>query len=224
MITERNNNREDDLSENDTIILSSFYLPPIEYFARIINAPSFKVELYENYLKQTYRNRCHIYTANGKLPLSIPVHKTYGNHTLIKDIEISYMENWQANHWGAIESAYNKSPFFLYYRDDLKKFYITTWEYLWEFNTALNEFLLKKLKIKQALSFTEDYITTLNDTIDPRYCITPKEDSKGIIFPKYYQVFESKFGFIPNLSIIDLLFNEGPESTNYLKNISFIKQ
>jgi len=208
-----------DLSVNNSVILSSFYLPPVEYFARILNAGAFKVELHENYIKQTYRNRCHIYTANGLLALSIPIHKTNGNHTLISDIKISYLDNWQANHWRAIESAYNKSPFFLYYSDDLKKFYSTTWKYLWEFNTALTEYLLKRLKIGNSISFTEDFVPALNLNDDPRYNIHPKEESKNVVFPKYYQVFETKHGFIPNLSIIDLLFNEGPESLSYLKQV-----
>ena len=220
MIIENNNIGEDNSNANSEIILSSFYLPPIEYFARIINTGSVKVELFETYIKQSYRNRCHIYTANGLLALSIPVHKTNGNHTMIKDIEISYMDNWQANHWGAIESAYNKSPFFLYYKDDLKHFYSKTWEYLWEYNADLTQFLLKKLKIKQTISFTDDFVVPIDITNDLRYNINPKLECKDISFPEYYQVFETKFGFMPNLSIIDLLFNEGPESFDYLQQLT----
>ncbi len=219
MTIENSKQRENNLIVNDEIILSLLYLPPIEYFAWILNADSYKVELHENYIKQTYRNRCHIYTANGLLALSIPVHKTTGNHTLISDIEISYMDNWQINHWRAIESAYNKSPFFLYYQDDLKKFYTKTWKYLYEFNTALTECLLKKLKLNSIVNFTESFVPIIDIEKDLRYCIHPKEESKHIVFPKYYQVFESKHNFIPNLSIIDLLFNEGPESLQYLQSI-----
>ncbi len=219
MTIENSKQRENNLIVNDEIILSLLYLPPIEYFAWILNADSYKLELHENYFKQTYRNRCHIYTANGLLALSIPVHKTTGNHTLISDIEISYMDNWQINHWRAIESAYNKSPFFLYYQDDLKKFYTKTWKYLYEFNTALTECLLKKLKLNSIVNFTESFVPIIDIEKDLRYCIHPKEESKHIVFPKYYQVFESKHNFIPNLSIIDLLFNEGPESLQYLQSI-----
>ena len=223
MTIENTKQREDNLFVSDEIILSSFYLPPIEYFARILNADSFKVEIHENYIKQSYRNRCHIYTANGLLALSIPIHKTTGNHTLISDIEISYMDNWQANHWRAIESAYNKSPFFLYYQDDLKKFYTKTWKYLWEFNTALTQYLLKKLKINSTVNFTEDFVPIIDIEKDLRYSIHPKEESKHAVFPKYYQVFETKHDFIPNLSIIDLLFNEGPQSVQYLQSVQFNK-
>jgi hypothetical protein len=221
MISQKSYTREDNLSADDSIILSSFYLPPIVYFARIANAPSFKVDLYENYIKQTYRNRCHIYTANGLLALSIPVHKTNGNHTMVKDIQISYLDNWQVNHWRAIESAYNKSPFFLYYKDDLKRIYSNTYKYLWEFNKVLTDFLLKKLKLKKENTFTDDFVWPSDGEEDLRYSIHPKIEQNDIIFPKYYQVFEPKFSFIPNLSIIDLLFNEGPESLSYLQQINF---
>ncbi len=201
------------------ILLSTAYLPPIEYFATILQFNSLKIEKYEHYIKQTYRNRCNILTANGLLNLSIPVNKIDGNHTLIKDIRISYLSNWQSNHWRAIESAYNKSPFFLYYRDDFEKFYTQTYELLIDYNTELLKFILKKLGTSIEINFTDDFVPINNSANDIRYSIQPKQKQKSIDFPHYYQVFEEKHGFIPNVSIIDLLFNEGTESKNYLRNL-----
>ncbi len=201
------------------ILVSTAYLPPIEYFANLIRFESCKIENFENYIKQTYRNRCNIITANGLLNLSIPVTKTNGNHTLTKDIRISSSCNWQINHWRAIESAYNKSPFFLYYRDELEKFFTQSFELLVDFNTELLKFLFKKTGISLEINFTNNFLpenTTINDV---RYCIQPKQIRGENIFPHYYQVFEEKHGFIPNVSIIDLLFNEGPESKYYLESI-----
>ena len=201
------------------ILLSTAYLPPIKYFANILQFDLCKIEIHENYIKQTYRNRCNILTANGLLNLSIPVNKVDGNHTLCKDIQISYASNWQSNHWRAIESAYNKSPFFLYYRDDLEKFYTQTYELLIDYNTELLKFILKKLGISKEINFTNDFIPVNNSINDLRYSINPKTVQEKIIFPHYYQVFEAKHDFMPNLSIIDLLFNEGPESKYYLEKI-----
>ncbi len=202
------------------ILLSTAYLPPIEYFANILQSDLWKIEMHEHYIKQTYRNRCNILTANGLLGLSIPVNKVDGNHTLIKDIRISYLSNWQSNHWRAIESAYNKSPFFLYYRDDLEKFYSQSYELLIDYNIELLKFILKKLGVSTEINFTDDFMPINSSANDLRYSIQPKLLQEKIKFPHYYQVFEEKHGFIPNLSIIDLLFNEGSESKYYLENLT----
>ena len=200
-------------------LLSTAYLPPIEYFAIILQSGVWKIENHEHYIKQSYRNRCNIITANGLLNLSIPVNKVDGNHTLTKDIRISYLSNWQSNHWRAIESAYNKSPFFLYYRDDLEKFYKQSYELLIDYNTELLKFILKKLGISTEINFTEDFLPINQSENDERYSIHPKLSKGNVIYPHYYQVFEEKHGFIPNVSIVDLLFNEGPESKYYLENL-----
>jgi hypothetical protein len=199
-------------------IVSTAYLPPIAFFVSILETKRITVEQNENYIKQTYRNRCHILSANGVLPLSIPVIKTDGNHTKIKNVQISNVNNWQINHWRAIESAYNKSPFFLYYRDDLENFYQKVYNNLLEFNTELLSFLLKKIGLKIEISFSADFLTIQNEENDLRFKFSPKKD-EVLQFSHYYQVFEEKYGFIPNLSIIDLLFNEGPETLNYLESI-----
>lgn len=200
------------------LIVSTAYLPPIAFFVSIVETKRITVEQHENYLKQTYRNRCHILSANGILPLSIPVIKTDGNHTKLINIQISNINNWQLNHWRAIESAYNKSPFFLYYRDELETFYLRKFNNLLEFNSELLSFLLRKIGLKIEIIFSDDFLSIQNEENDLRFKFSPKKE-EVIQFPHYYQVFEEKFGFNANLSIIDLLFNEGPETLNYLESV-----
>jgi len=179
------------------------------------------IENDEHYTKQTYRNRCLIYTANGSFPLSIPVVRVNGNHTKIRDIEISYFENWQQHHWRSIVSAYNQSPFFLYYMDDLEVFYKRKFKFLLDFNMQLTEHVLDCLDLNQKITLTEKYIEN-NDLLylDMRNQFSPKKKNTDILFPEYVQVFGEKHGFIPNLSIIDLLFNEGPNALGYLEALN----
>ncbi len=208
------------MEKDKIILLSTAYMPPIEYFAALVHAKSVYIETHETYLKQSYRNRVEIYSANGKMDLSIPIHKINGNHTLTKDIEISYTDNWNKKHWKAIESAYNKSPYFLYYRDELEHFFINKYETLLNLNTELLQFLLKKLRISALIGFTEEFFAESPDNyIDLRWKIHPKQVS-GIQFEPYWQVFDAKHGFISNLSIIDLLFNLGPDSRDYLNQVN----
>ncbi len=201
-------------------VFSTAYLPPIEYLASIINNPKILIEQEEHYVKQTYRNRCVIYTANGLFPLSIPVDRVNGNHTKIKDVEISCFENWQQHHWRSIVSAYNQSPFFLYYRDDLEVFFTKQYKYLLDFNTQLTKVILDALDLKPEIVFTEKYIEN-NDSLylDMRNQFSPKKMNTDISFPKYIQVFGENQGFISNLSIIDLLFNEGPNALSYIEGL-----
>lgn len=205
---------------NNMIIFSTAYLPPVEYFARVINENKIYIEVFETYPKQTYRNRCKILQANGLLTLSIPVNKPFGNKTQTKDIKISYDDDWQIKHWRAIESAYNKSPFFQYYRDELYCFYKTKTESLTDWNNSLFEFILKKIGINEVeIIFTDRYLRSDNYKYDYRESIHPKKPIDTSIFHRYYQVFEDKYGFMPNLSIIDLLFNLGPQTKDYLDGV-----
>ncbi len=200
------------------LILSTSYLPPIEYFTSIINSKEVIIEKKESYKKQTYRNRCEIYGSNGKLNLSIPIIKVNGHNTKTEDIQISYTENWQKNHWRAIESAYNSSPFFLYYKDDLIKFFNEKHENLINFNYDLLMVLFEILEIKSKVKFSNKFIKNYDENyIDKRNLISPKNNTNNYKkFPAYTQVFDTKHGFIPNLSIIDLIFNEGPGAIDYL--------
>lgn len=203
-----------------TIYLSSAYLPPVEYIHQLVKSDIVYIEANETYTKQTYRNRCEIYSANGKLALSIPVIKIKGNHTLTKDILISYHENWQNNHWRAIESAYNSSPFFLFFKDDLYPLFHKKINRLLEFNHELLIKILDLIGINKEIRVTDDFMRNIPLDQDFRFSISPKHVSKSINLPPYSQVFQEKSGYIPNLSIIDLLFNEGPGTLEYLRSIN----
>lgn len=197
-------------------ILATAYFPNILYFATIAQKKNVKIERYETYLKQTYRNRTTIQTANGPLDLTVPIIRTNGNHTLTSDIKISYNENWQIRHWRAIVSAYNASPYFLYYQDELENILMGQYDTLMNLNDLLISHLLKKLKIDCTVSHTDDYLP-MKENEDLRVQISPKKNYTAFAkFSSYEQVFATKMPFYPNLSILDLLFNLGPESKDYL--------
>jgi hypothetical protein len=195
------------------MLLSTAYLPPIEYFQKINSVQSFSIEKHEYFVKQTYRNRCHISGPNGIQVLSIPLINTH-EKILISEKEISYTENWQKQHWRSITAAYANSPYFIYYSDELKPFYENKFEFLFDYNTELLEVLLKLLKIKNEIKFTKEFekeiLNDFRDTISPKNRI----EKKG--FKSYTQVFSDKNTFTPNLSIIDLLFNRGQEALEFL--------
>ena len=179
------------------------------------------IEKEETYPKQTYRNRCKIMTANGVLNLTIPVEKLNGNTTKTKDIKIINSSQWYINHWRAINSAYSGSPFFLYYKDDLEHFFKGNYDNLLKFNNELLNELLNLIGIKCSIEFSNSFTkpNNSNQELDYRYSISPKISSDFRHTEEYYQVFSNKFNFTPNLSIMDLLFNIGPETKNYLETV-----
>jgi len=200
------------------MVYSTAYLPPIAYWYFLSKDENPVIDIYEHFVKQTYRNRCEIYGANGKLSLTIPLVKE-NEHTPIKNRKISYAENWQKNHWKSIESAYRSSPYFEYYEQEFYDFFHKKdFELLVDFNTALMQKIMEILELSVPLKFSEKYIENVNTEEDLRL-LTPKKELKILVFPRYIQVFENKKGFIPNLSILDLLCNEGPQSVNYLQSI-----
>jgi hypothetical protein len=201
------------------VIFSTIYLPPLEFFVNACNADKIIIEACESFIKQTYRNRCSIYSANGRIELSIYLEKCRRNHLPLKEVKISYAQPWNKIHWRAIVSAYNNSPYFMYYQFDFEKFYNTEYKWLLDYNTQLLLLCLKLLGMDKEISFTEEYLPHYPNGMDKRNLYISAKLS-GINFTKYPQVFDFKIGFIPDLSIIDLLFNRGPESLEYLKQHS----
>ena len=198
------------------LLLTTAYLAPVSYYSEMYKNSDIMFEKCENYIKQSYRNRCCIATANGAMNLTIPIENGNKDKTLISDIKISYSTAWQQQHWRAIEAAYRSSAFFEYYKDDFIRFYEKQWTFLWDFNFEIQEKVLKLLDIEKNISFTKTYEhQTTENILDFRDSIHPKKP-KNLDAKQYYQVFDSKFGFIADLSIIDLLFNMGNESVLYI--------
>lgn len=203
-------------------LFATGYLAPISYYAQLIASEEVIIEQMESFPKQTYRNRACIQTANGPLPLIVPISKPYGNHTLTRDIVISYRENWNIQHWRAIETAYNASPYFLYYKDALEKIILTPHEKLIDLNHQILVYILKKLKVNIEIKYSEVFEIPQQKEDDFRWKFSIKEPIPESQFPQYNQVFDDKLPFQPNLSIIDLLFNLGPETKAYLSNFKHV--
>jgi hypothetical protein len=200
-----------------TVLLSTAYLAPIEYYLQMANHPQVIIEKYCNYTKQTYRNRCVIASANGLQTLSIPIVKPDSPKCLTKDIRIAEHGNWRHLHWNGIVSAYNSTPFFEYYADDFQPFYEKRQEFLFDFNEELRKLVCHLLDISPSISYSSEYINpTVAGELDLREAIHPKKEVFTPNLKPYYQVFETKYGFRYNLSIIDLLFNMGPEAIFFL--------
>lgn len=194
------------------VYLSTAYLAPVQQYCKMLQYGDVYLETQENYLKQTYRNRCIIAAANGPLALTIPIVKPDNIKCLTKDIRISDHGNWRKLHWNTLVSAYNMSPFFEYYEEDFVPFYEKKFEFLLDYNEALRETICRLIDFEPHIVRTTEYTPSAEH--DFRETIRPKHEVEDPEFRPvpYYQVFQEKHGFLPNLSIIDLLFNMGPES------------
>lgn len=199
------------------ILLPIFYLPPISWFSEFLKEENEVVlEQFENFPKQTYRNRTNVYGANGKLSLIIPIHHT--GERCIKNLEISYVEDWQKLHWKSIKNAYQSSPYFEYYETKLENIFKDQPKTLLAFNLKALKVILEILKTEKEYSLTEEYVQSV-EFLNFREKFSAKKDSEYQM-NEYYQTFSDKLGFIKDLSIIDLICNLGPESTSYIKNVT----
>jgi hypothetical protein len=205
-----------------TALLQTTYFGPIQWYQKLCRYDQTLIEQYDSYQKQTYRNRCVIATANGLQALTVPVeHDTLNikNEILkVKDLRISDHNNWRRTHWNALQSAYNESPFFDYYADDIRPFFEKKYEFLVDFNEAIRQTVCNLLDIHPQVSYTTDFSRQPSDIDDYREVINAKHPQADEDFQprRYWQVFEGKHGFQSNLSILDLLFNMGNEAVFYL--------
>jgi len=204
------------MNKNNRVIMTTAYFAPVQYYSKLASYNTVLIEKHENYTKQSYRNRCIILGANGPLTLSIPVKKGQSLKTCITDIIIDYDTPWQKLHQRAIMSAYRSSPYYEYYIDELSDFFHTKHKYLFDLNHLILEKIISQTGINADISFTDKYLSCYpDDTDDLRETIHPKDHFRkpdpDFIPREYKQVFSEKYGFISNLSILDLLFNTGPD-------------
>jgi len=204
------------------VLIEPQYWGSLAYFQEIVQAGTVTWDVSSHYRKGSYRNRCHIMGPNGMLSLSVPLEKGKDQHTAMGKVRISYTENWRKDHWQSLVASYRRSAYFEYYEEDIAPLYEETFEYLSDLNRATLEVVARLLKQSWNLESTTAYIAPgafegkdLRDTILPN----PAKMQQARDFEPYQQVFMDRMDFLPNLSILDALFNMGPRTLDYLKNI-----
>ncbi len=204
------------------LLIELQYLAPIQYYAKLCSGQPMLIEQHEHYIKRSYRNRAHILGANGMMRLTIPLKKGKNEGQAIREVQIEYVRKWQQQHWQSIRSAYGKSPFFEHYSEELRPFFEKKYKFLFDFNFELMENLMDLIGINPEISLTNNYThKPCEDILDLRNSIHPKEkhhkpDSHYQSIT-YAQVFQDKFGFVPDLSVLDLLFCMGSETSLILE-------
>lgn len=206
------------------LLLATAYAPPVSFFSRLYSYQGKRIglEAHEHYLKQSYRNRCRILSPNGIQSLTIPVELSAGGKTPIRDVRISAHSDWRHLHLQALRTAYGATPFFQYYIDELLPFYERKYAFLWDFNGDLLTWLLQQLDLEVELLPTEEFLppSSSSEIEDLRYIIQPRRAGKvpGFMPQPYYQGYADRYGFTPELSIFDLLFEQGPEALLTLRD------
>lgn len=213
-------------------LLSSAYFGPVQWYQKLFRSDRILIESCDSFIKQTFRNRCMIATTNGVQALTVPVERAAAGsapdetgvsaHLTMRDVRISDHGNWRHLHWNALQSAYGESPFFEFYADDIRPFFERRWQFLYDFNMDITSKMCELIGIEPLVEATEEYVPAdapgLSAVHDYRDAIRPKHPLPDADFSprRYYQVYEGRHGFIPNLSILDLLFNMGNEAVLYL--------
>jgi hypothetical protein len=210
------------MNRQNEILLELQYLPCIQYMSKFLAYDTVHIEQHENYLKGSYRNRAHLGGANGILRLSIPLRKGKNEQQDIRKVELAYDEPWLSHHWHSIQSAYGNSPYFPFYEEALSAVFQEKEQFLFDFNLKLLDTLLVQLGLPKNYKLTESFEKSPADIKDFRNGIFPKKhrqkEDADFEAPRYRQVFEEKNGFLPNLSILDLLFCTGPQAVLLLEN------
>lgn len=209
-------------SAKKPVLIESQYFGSLPYYAILLAHDEIIIDRHEHFVKASYRNRCEIATPDGLLTLSIPLASGRGQRRRVKDVGIFNVEKWQAKHWNSLASAYRRSPYFEYYEDRLEPFFKSEKTNLLEFNTELMQFCLSALKVEVNWRYSETYLGKDNPSvIDFRTHITPNKNRERLpasyTTPNYHQVFGDRNPFFPDLSILDLLFNEGPRGADILR-------
>ncbi|MCY2687309.1 WbqC family protein [Salinimicrobium sp. TH3] len=206
------------------LLLHPSYFGPVSQFVAMVNAEKIIFENEDNYQKQTYRNRMYIYGANGKLLLNIPIKHTgdKSGHQKYRDLKIENDFPWQKQHWKSIETVYRTSPFFEFYEDEFYPLYHQKFDFLMDFNYQSLHLAMECLQMELSYQKAREYIKTPLEVKDARFLIEAKNNQIQSFEP-YNQVFQEKYGYLNDLSIVDLIFNEGPNALNYLQRqeISF---
>jgi hypothetical protein len=196
-----------------SVLIELHYLPSVAYFNALYKADAIFLERQENFIKQSYRNRCHINSAQGVSVLTVPLTEKHGK-VLITDVKIDYNQKWLNNHWRTIQSAYGNAPFFEYYSSDLHDTLFKKFNFLYDLNYNLLSMCLKWLKWDKSLLETQTFNKAPEGILDLRDVINCKKEDKNIRVTPYTQVFGNKF--VPNLSIIDLVFCSGPQANEFI--------
>ena len=200
-------------------LLATTYFGPVQWYQKLNQSDRCLIERHDHFIKQTYRNRCVIATTNGLQALTVPIERFEGAHCAMLNIRISDHGSWRHLHWNALQSAYGESPFFEFYAYDIRPFFERRWDFLVDFNMEITQKMCELLDIQPHITLTDAYASADEEGVtDYRDAIRPKNPLPDNSFQprRYYQVYEQKHGFQPNLSILDLLFNEGPEAVLYL--------
>lgn len=201
-----------------SVLIHPGYFPSITQMAVVAQADTIVFEAHDNYQKQTYRNRAYISTTQGILLLNVPILHSKDKRQRYSEIKADSTYPWQSQHWKSLQTAYRTSPYFEYYEDEIVHLFKEPVSSLFEHNVNIHKELCELLGIDTPHYFTEEYIKEPTSITDARSSINAKGDL-GITFPKYIQVFSDRNDFFPNLSILDLLFSEGPNAISYLEKL-----